>query len=381
MSRKASSKQLQSSFVIAARRAAALWVVALCAVWPPAPGFALEKSVSVFGWSDAVDPAVLRDFTKETGVRVFYDAYASEEALEARLAAGDSGYDVAILPGPVLQRQIAAGGLLKLDKAKLPHAASLWPEIATLLSAYDRGNQYAANYLWSTAGVAYNVEEARARLGEAPLNSWDVVFKPEILKKFADCGIYVLDSPQDLFPIALNYLRLNPAGKSQADLKRAADLLGGMRRYVKKYTSADYADALANGDICLAVGWSGESVQARNRAKEADNQIDVDFVAPKEGTLIALDNLAILKDAPHPSEAYALIDFLLRPENAARNTNATRLASGVLEAKSLIKREISDLKATYPDPQSFSRLFAAPMSDAAARAFAAREWMKIKSGK
>jgi putrescine transport system substrate-binding protein len=360
---------------------AAVWAATIGAALSSASALAVEKSVNVFGWADAIDPAVLAEFTKETGIRVFYDTYPSEEALEARLSAAKTGYDVVILSGPVLQRQIAAGGLLKLDKTKLPHAVGLWPEIAALLSAYDRGAQYAVNYLWFTAGVAYNVEEARARLGDAPLNSWDVVFKPENLKKFADCGISILDSPQDLFPIALNYLRLNPSGKSPADLKRAADLLGGMRRYVKKYASTDDADALASGDICLAVGWSGESAQARNRAKEADNQVEIDFFVPKEGTVVGLDNLAILKDAPNAPEAYILIDFLLRPENAARNTNTTHLANSIPVSKPLIKKDILDQKAIYPDAPSMAHLFAAPNYDAASRAFAAREWIKIKTGK
>jgi putrescine transport system substrate-binding protein len=340
---------------------------------------AAEKTVSIYGWSDAVDRSVLAEFARETGIRASYDAYESEEALEARLAAGKTEFDVALLPGPVLQRQIAAGRLARLDKTRLPHSADLWPEVEARLAAFDPGNQYAVPLAWFTTGLAYNVEAAKARLGEAAPESWDILFKPEILKKFADCGVYVLDSPADMFAIALNYLRLNPAGRTPADFKRAADLLGGVRRYVKKFSSADYVDALADGDICLAVGWSGDALHARNRAREADNGIEIDYVVPKEGATIAFDSLAILKDAPNLAEAYALIDFLLRREIAARNTNATRFANAVLGSKSLVQKDILDSKAIYPE--AMNRLIAAAGADAATQKLAAREWARIKTGK
>ncbi|WP_036255678.1 polyamine ABC transporter substrate-binding protein [Methylocapsa acidiphila] len=357
--------------------------VLICALWLWLAGGAIaqERVVNVYNWSDYIDPKVIEEFTKETGVKVVYDTYDSNEVLETRLLAGKTGYDVVVPSGPFLQRQIAAGLYQKLDKAKLKNLKNLWPEVMGRLAAYDPGNQYAINYMWFTTGLAYDVEKARERLGGETPNSWDVVFRPEILKKFVDCGVYVLDSPEDLFSVALQYLRLNPDSRNQNDLKRAADLLGVARRNVKKFHSSEYINALASGDICLAVGWSGDSFQAHNRAREAQNDVVIDYVIPKEGTLMSLDNLAIPKDAPHVEEAYAFIDFLMRPEIAARNTNATNFANGVLASKPLVNKDILDNKAIYPDPATMARLFTVRAYDPATQKFITREWTRVKTGK
>ncbi|HEX3494244.1 MAG TPA: polyamine ABC transporter substrate-binding protein [Methylocella sp.] len=364
---------------------AALWLFGLCLCGQLLPAFGQEKTVSVYGWGDYIDPKVIEDFTKETGIKVTYDAYDSNEAFEARFLSGKAGFDVVVVPGPVLQRQIAVGLYQKLDKTKLPNSKNLWPEVMARLGVYDPGSQYAVNYMWFTAGIAYNVEKANELLGDAAadasLNSWDILFKRGNLKKFAGCGITVLDSGEDLFAIALNYLKADPASMRPSELKRAGELLSGMRRDVKKFDSADFADALANGDICLGVGYSGDSFRARDRAREADNGIEINYTIPKEGTLISLDNLAIPKDAPHVEEAYAFIDFLLRPAIAARNTNFTHLANGVLASKSSIGKDIVENKAIYPDAAMLQRLFAVPNHDPAARKTIVREWARIKTGK
>jgi putrescine transport system substrate-binding protein len=360
---------------------AALWVIVLCLCGLLLPAFGQQKAVNVFGWGDYIDPKVIEDFTKETGIKAAYDAYDSNEAFEARLLTGNTDFDVVIVSGSVLQRQIAAGLYQKLDKTKLPNSKNLWPDVMARLGVYDPGNQTAVNYMWFTAGIAYNVEKAKELLGDASLNSWDILFKPGNLKKFAGCGITVLDNGEDLFAIALNYLRADPASMRQNDLKRAAELLSGMRRDVKKFDSAGIADALANGDVCLGVGYSGDSFRARDRAREADNGIDIDYTIPKEGTFMSLDNLAIPKDAPHVEEAYALIDFLLRPAIAARNTNFTHLANGVLASKSSIGKDIAENKSIYPDAATMLRLFAVANHDPAARKTIIREWARIKTGK
>jgi putrescine transport system substrate-binding protein len=212
-------------------------------------------------------------------------------------------------------------------------------------------------------------------------DSWNILFKPENLKKFSSCGVDILDSPEDVFAIMLQYLRLDPASIHQTDLKRAADLLSSIRRYVRKFESSEYADALANGDICLAVGYSGDSFRARDRAREAENGIKIDYAIPKEGAPILLDNLVIPKDAPHVEEAYAFIDFLLRPEIAARNTNFTHLANGVLASKSAIDKNISVNESIYPDAAVMQRLFAPGKHDLATQKTIAREWERIKMGK
>ncbi|HUZ90871.1 MAG TPA: polyamine ABC transporter substrate-binding protein [Methylocella sp.] len=361
------------------------------------PAFGQGKIVNVYGWSDYIDPKVIEDFTKETGIKVTYDTYNSDGALEGRLRAGKTGFDVVIVSGRVLQRQIAAGIYLRLDKSKLPNSKTLWPEVMARLAVHDPGNQYAVNYMWFTAGIAYNVERAKEIAGDAlagaslagapaqlsaPLvDSWNILFKPDNLKKFASCGVDVLDSAEDLFPIALQYLRLDPASIRQTDLKRAAGLLSSMRRDVKKFESSEYADALANGDICLAVGYSGDSFQARDRAREAENGIEIDYVIPREGAPILFDNLAIPKDAPHVEEAYAFINFLLRPGIAARSTNFTHLANGVLASKSLVDNTIAGNTSIYPSAALMQRLFASGNHDPATQMAIAREWARIKLGK
>lgn len=342
---------------------------------------AQEKVVNVYNWSDYVDARALDEFTKETGVKVVYDTYDSNEILETKLLAGKTGYDVVVPSASFLQRQIQAGVYQKLDRALLPNARGLWPEISARLAVYDPGNQYAVDYMWFTTGIAYNVKKARERLGDAPLDTWDIVFKPENLRKFADCGVYVLDSPEDLFTTALAWLKLKPDSKNPDDLRRAADVLATMRRNVKKFHSSEYINALANGDICLAVGWAGDSFQARDRATEANNGVEINYVIPREGTLISLDSFAIPKDAPHVAEAHKFIDFMLRPEIAARNTRVTKFANGVLASKPFVDKDILANKAIYPDEAAIARLFTATSNDPATQRIVTREWTRIKTGR
>ncbi len=345
------------------------------------PALAADRVVNVYNWSDYIAPNVLEDFTKETGIKVVYDTYDSNETLETKLLAGNTGYDVVVPSGTFLERQIKAGLYLRLDRSKLPHWNGLWPDVMERLAVHDPDNQYAADYMWFTTGIAYNADKARERLGDRPIDSWDIIFKPELLKKFADCGVYVLDSPEDLFTIALNYLKLDPNSKKLPDLHRAANLLAAMRPYVKKFHSSEYINALANGDICLAVGWSGDTYQARARAKEAANGVDIEYAIPKEGTLMSLDSIAIPKDAPHVDEAYAFIDFLLRPDIAARNTNATNFANGVLASKDLVSQDILNNKSIYPDPDTMKRLFTVTSYDQSVQKYVTREWTRVKTGK
>jgi len=340
-----------------------------------------EKTINLYAWADDFDPSVFDDFTKETGIGVAYDAYASNEALDARLAAGKSGYDVVVLSGPILQKEIAAGLLQKLDKSKLPAATGLWPEITASLSAFDPGNLYAVNYTWFTFGLTYNEETIKARHEEATLSSWDAIFRPEILKKFADCGVEVQDSPNDLFAIALHYLRLDPRSKSLTDLKRASELLYNLRRNVKKFrTPGDLAD-LAGGDACLTVGWSSDAAQARQQAHDSESGIAIGYVIPKGGALVLLDNLAIPKDAPHADEAHLLINYLLRPDIAARNTKATHFANSVPASKPFVSQDILTDTSIYPDPSAMKSFFNAGGYNAPEQAFIAREWTHVKTGK
>jgi putrescine transport system substrate-binding protein len=358
------------------------WLTVLGLCFAMAQARAAEQPVvNVFNWSDYVAPGVLDDFTRETGIKVVYDTYDSNETLETKLLAGHTGYDVVVPSATFLQRQIAAHLYQKLDPSKLPNWKNLWPQIMSRLATYDPGNQYAVNYMWFTTGIAFNAEQAQRRLGADAITSWDDVFKPDLVRRFADCGVYMLDSPEDMFASALRYLGLNPDSKALGDIHRAAEVIDRVRRSVKKFNSSEYINALANGDICLAVAWSGDAFQARARAKEAGNGVDVRYVIPREGALLSLDNLAIPADAPHPDAAYRFINFLLRPDIAARNTNETHFANGVVASKPLVNTDILRNPAIYPDDAAMKRLFTVTTNDLSVQRSVTREWTRVKTGR
>src|SRR5215217_7949698 len=259
---------------------------------------AQERVVNVYNWSDYVDTKALDEFTKQTGIKVVYDTYDNNEIVETKLLAGKSGYDIVVPSGPFLQRLIATKTVFQpLDKAKLPNLQDMWPEIQSRLAVYDPGNQYVVDYMWGTTGIGINVRKVKERLGDVPLNTWDLVMKPELAGKLKSCGIYVLDSPEDLFPGILAYLGLNPDSKKPEDLQKAGDALFRIRGNVQKFHSSEYINALANGDICVAVGYSGDVLQAKKRAEEAKNDVDVQYIIPREGALMWFDSMAIPADA------------------------------------------------------------------------------------
>ena len=342
---------------------------------------AQERVVTVYNWSDYIDPKVLENFTKETGIRVTYDTYDNNEIVETKLLAGQSGYDVVVPSGPFLQRLIKANVFQKLDKAKLPNLANAWPEVAQRLAAFDPGNQYAVNYMWGTTGVGVNVKKVRERLGDMPLNTWDIVLKPELIGKLKDCGVQILDAPEDVFPGVLNALGLNPDSKRQEDLQRAGDALFRIRGAVQKFHSSEYINALANGDICLAVGYSGDVLQARRRAEEAKNGVEIAYLIPREGALMWFDSFAIPADAKNVAEAYAFIDYMMRPQVAAANTNFVSYASGNLAAKQFVKPDILNNPGIYPDEATFKRLFTNTAYDERAQRLVTRLWTRVKTGR
>jgi putrescine transport system substrate-binding protein len=347
-----------------------------------APAAGEERVVNFFNWSNYVAPGVLEDFTRETGIRVVYDTFDANETLETRLLAGKSGYDVVVPTGYFLQRQISAHVFQKLDKSKLPNLANAWPAITARLATYDPGNLYAANYMWGTTGIGYNVKMAQKILGtEGRIDSWDIVFRPENLARFKDCGVHMLDSADDIFPAALSYLGLEPNSTRQADLEKAADLIGKVRPYVRKFHSSEYLSALATGEICLVVGWSGDVLQARSRAAEAKNGIEIGYAIPKEGAQMFFDNLAIPADAAHVAEAYELINYLYRPEVAARNSSFLSYANGNLASQKLIDPRILDDKNIYPDEATLAKLFVITARDPATQRIINRLWTRVKMGR
>lgn len=345
------------------------------------PAFAAERVVNVYNWSDYVDPKVLEGFTAETGIKVVYDTYDTNEILETKLLAGRSGYDVVVPSGPFLQRLIGAGVFQKLDRARLPNLKNVWPEIAGRLAAFDPGNLHAVDYMWGTTGLGLNLKKVRERLGDVVLDSWDLLLKPENAEKLKDCGIQVLDSPEDVFPGVLKAIGLDPNSRQEADLRQAADALMRVRGTIAKFHSSEYINALANGDACLALGYSGDVVQARKRAEEAKNGVEIAYVTPREGALMWFDSLAIPVQAEHVPEAHALIDYLLRPDVAAANTNFVNYASGNLAAKPLVRPEILADPGIYPDAETFGRLFTNTAYDERTQRIVTRLWTRIRTGR
>src|SRR5256712_4296510 len=341
-----------------------------------------ERTVNFYNWSNYMAPGVLEDFTRKTGIKVVYDTFDANETLETRLLAGKSGYDVVVPTGYFLQRQITAKVFLKLDKSKLPNLANAWPVVSQQLATYDPGNNYGANYMWGTTGIGYNVKMAEKILGpDAKIDSWDIVFKPENLAKFKDCGIHMLDSADDILPAALGYLGIDPNSTKQADLEKAAELVIKIRPYVRKFHSSEYLSALATGEICFVVGWSGDIMQARSRAAEARNDIEIGYAIPREGAQMFFDNLAIPADAKNVAEAYELINYLYRPDVAAKNSDFLSYANGNLASQKLVDPKILNDKNIYPDEARQKKLFVIQARDPATQRIINRIWTKVKTGK
>ena len=347
------------------------------------PAQAQERVVNFYNWSNYIAPDVLEDFRKETGIRVIYDTFDANEMLEARLQAGKSGYDLVVPTAYFLQRQIAANFLKPLDKSKLPnYDANVWPEIAAKLAVYDPGNRHAANYMWGTTGIGYNVKMVENILGPgARIESWDDIFIPEKIAKLKDCGIQMLDSADDILPAALHYLKLDPNSTATADLEKAAEVVRKIQPYVRKFHSSEYLAALAGGNICLVVGWSGDIMQARRRAAEANNGVVIGYAIPKEGAQMFFDNLAIPADAKNVDEAYALINYLYRPDVAAKNSNHLSYANGNLASQKLIAPEVLNDKSIYPDEETMKKLFIITARPPALTRTINRLWTRVKTGR
>ncbi len=347
------------------------------------PGFAAaqkQRVVNYYNWSDYQDPTVLDGFTKETGITVRFDTFDSNDSLEAKLLAGQSGYDVVVPTAYFLSRQIKAGIFRQLDKAKLPNLKYAWPEIAKQLVVYDPGNDYAINYMWGTTGIGYNVKAVKRILGsEGAIDTWDYIFDPEKIAKFKNCGIHLLDSSDDIMSAGLHYLHLDPNTGDPGDLNKVAELLLKIRPYIRKFHSSEYLNALATGEICLVVGFSGDVKQAQKRAAEAKGGIEIGYSIPKEGAQLWFDNLAIPKDAPHPEEAHELINYLIRPDVAAKNTNYVSYANGDVPSD-LIDKAIRDDPTVYPDAATMAKLYTIGAHDQKTQRLINRLWTRIKTG-
>ncbi len=341
---------------------------------------AQERVVNVYNWSDYIDSSIIDDFTKETGIKVVYDTFDSNEILETKLLAGGTGYDVVVPTANFLARQIQAGVFQKLDKSKLPNLKNMWDVVAERTAKYDPGNDYSINYMWGTVGIGYNVEKVKAALGVDHLDSWDVVFNPETMKKLSDCGVHFLDSPTDVIPSVLKYLGLDPEDNSPENLQKVEDVLLKVRPYVRKFHSSEYINGLANGDICVAIGWSGDVFQARDRAAEAKQGVEIAYTIPKEGAEMWFDQMAIPADAPHVADALEFLNYMMRPEVIAKSTNYVYYASGNKAAQEFVNKDILEDPTIYPDDETMQKLFTVTPPDPKTQRLITRTWTKVVTG-
>ncbi|EFE93606.1 spermidine/putrescine ABC transporter substrate-binding protein PotF [Serratia odorifera] len=342
-----------------------------------------EKILHVYNWSDYIAPDTLAKFHKETGIKVVYDVFDSNEVLEGKLMAGSTGFDLVVPSASFLERQLSAGVFQPLDKSKLPNYKNLDPELLKLVAKHDPENKYAIPYLWATTGIGYNVDKVKAALGkDAPVDSWDLVLKPENLEKLKSCGVSFLDAPSEIFATVLNYLGKDPNSSDAKDYTGpATDLLLKLRPSVRYFHSSQYINDLANGDICVAIGWAGDVMQASNRAKDAKNGVNVAYSIPKEGALAFFDVFAMPADAKNKDEAYQFLNFLMKPEIIADISNHVYYASGNAAATPLVNAEVRDNPGIYPPAEVRAKMFTLKVQEPKLDRVITRAWTKVKSGK
>ncbi len=340
-----------------------------------------EKVLNVYNWSDYIQPSVIRDFERETGIHVNYDVFDSNEILETKLLTGHTNYDVVVPSAAFLERQLQADIYQKLDKSQLPNLKNVDPRIQQALALYDPGNQYAVDYMWITSGVGYNAVAIKARMADAPVDSWRMLLDPAVIAKFADCGVSILDAPSEVVATVLIYLGRNPNSDSPEDLKAAEQVLKAVRPFIRYVDSSRYIDNLANGDICLAMGWSGDVKQAHDRAKEANKGIDLVYSIPREGAIVNLDVMAIPADAPHVHNALLFINYLLRPEVAAQNSNLIKYANAVAPDLQPLDPEVRNDPGVFPPPEVRARLTPERPRPAEYQRLLTRAWTRFKTGK
>jgi putrescine transport system substrate-binding protein len=341
-----------------------------------------ERVVNVYNWSDYIAEDTMDNFRKESGIRVVYDVFDSNETLEAKLVTGGSGYDVVVPSLSFLGRQIQAGVFQELDRSKLKNYGNLDPVLMERIAQTDPGNKHAIPYLWGTTGIGYNVAKIKEVLGaDYKVESWSMVFEPETMAKLAGCGVTFLDTPSEMIPTVLTYLGENPNSFDEAVIEKGAAKFESIRQHVRYYHSSQYINDLANGDICVAVGWSGDIFQARDRAAEAANGVEIGYVIPKEGAVMWFDMMALPKDAKNVEEAYALIDYLLRPEVMAPIQDYVSYASGNAAALPLISAELRENKAVYPPDDVKAKLFTLAVLPPEVDRLYTRIWTRLKTGR
>lgn len=342
---------------------------------------ATAEEVRVYNWSDYIDEELLTKFQEETGIDLIYDVFDSNEVLETKMLAGGSGYDVVVPSGTFLQRQITAGAFQPLDAAKLPNKGNMWDVIADRTSTYDPGNAYSINYMWGSTGAGVNVAKVKEILGEdAPIDSLALIMDPANMEKLASCGVHILDAPAEIIPAALAYLGENPDSHDPDVIAKAEPVLTAIAPYVQKFHSSEYINALANGDICVAVGWSGDILQARDRADEAENGVEIAYNAFKEGSLMWFDQMAIPADAPNPEGAHKFLNFIMDAQNMAAASNYVYYANGNKASQEHLLEDVIGDPAIYPTEEALEKLYITTPYPAKVQRVVTRLWTKVKSG-
>jgi len=339
-----------------------------------------EKILNVFTWPDYIAPDTVKNFEREYGIKVNYDTYDSTEMAEARLLAGRTGYDVIVHAERYSARLIPIGVYQPLDKSKLPNLKYLDPWVMEKVAFDDPGNRYGVPYLWGTTGFAYNKRMIDERMPDAPVDSGDMLFKPEVVKRFADCGVTFLDEPTDVIPMALLYLGRDPNSLDPKDLADVEKLLKGVRPYVRYFSSAKMLIDLPNEEVCIAMSWSGDYAQAMMRGKQVGKPVPLAYTTQKEGTLAWFDLWFILADAPHPDNAHLFLNYLLRPEVAAAISIETRYATPNLKAKAMLPPEVRNDPAVYPPESVRQALYTGIIHDPMQERLRSRLWSRVKTG-
>ena len=339
-----------------------------------------EKVLHVYNWVDYIGETTIADFEAETGIKVVYDTYDASETVDAKLLAGSSGYDVLIHAGSFMPKLIEAGIFAKIDKEKLPNFANLDTEVLGILENWDPGNEYGLPYMWGTVGVTYNVDMVKERIPDAPLHSLDMIFKEEYISKLADCGVSILESPVDVIPMVLAYLGLDPNTESKADFGKVVEAFEPIRQHIKVFDSSNYLNALPNGELCMAVTWSGDYAVAAGRAEEAGLDINLEYHIPETGVGAWFDVWAIPADAPHPENALLWLDYMMRPQVIAGATNYTWYANANREAAQYVEEGIINDPAVYPDEEVRSRMWTTKTLSQRGLRARTRAWSRIKTG-
>ena len=351
----------------------------------PATGLAVatdpEKVLNIYNWSDYIADDTVKNFESRYGIKVNYDVFDSNELVETKMLAGSSGYDIVVPSSQFMERQVKAGVFARLDKTLLTNIGNLDPATLKQVAMYDPDNQHAIPYMWSTDGIGYNVDKVKQFAPDAPLDSWSLVLDPKYASKLKGCGISVLDAASDIRSIVLIYLGKDPNSQGPEDLKLVEDQLMKIRPYIRKINSSQYIEDLANGDLCVAIGYNGDVLQARDRALEAGNGINIAYAIPKEGSIVTIDTMVIPADAKHPKNAHLFMNYLMEPKVAAANSNKVNYANGNTASESFLNESVKNDPAVYPNAEIKAKLTPELSVADDYNRLLTRTWTRFQTGK